>query len=221
MMFQQARDVVVKTCVELADMGYLAGTGGNLALRVDKDHLLVTPSATDYYAMGPEDICVLRMRDIRKIEGEKVPTVEASLHAKVLSARPDCTASVHTHQPIASAYTLLSNALDVKDAEAAALLGETVPCVSYAPSGTGWLAKRVGNAFTGPNHACLMRSHGIVCVGTDIQQAIQRVVALEAVCAAFFQSTLTSDSGLSDTTTRLIERTLSSTNPEHKQESIA
>lgn len=221
MMFQQARDMVVKTCVELADMGYLAGTGGNLALRVSEEHLLVTPSATDYYAMGAEDICVLRMRDAQQIEGRKSPSVEAGLHRKVLSARPDCMASLHTHQPIASAYTLLSMALDVQDAETATLLGETVPCVSYAPSGTAWLAKRVGNAFSGSNHACLMRSHGIVCVGTNIEQAIRRVVALESACAAFFQSALASGSMLSNTTTDLVKRALSSTSCKHMQESTA
>lgn len=221
MMFQQDRDMLVETCIRLADMGYLAGTGGNIALLVDYEHFLVTPSGTDYYAMNAADICVMRTADLVQIDGEKGPSVEAGLHARVLSARGDCTASVHTHQPIASAYTLLSRPLEVQDAETAALLGETVPCVSYAPSGTGWLARGLGNAFKGSNHACLMRSHGIVCVGTDIEQAIERVVALEAACAAFFQAALTSSSTLSDTTRALIERTLVSNNREHNQESTA
>ncbi len=221
MMFHQDRDVVVETCVKLADMGYLAGTGGNLALRVDKEHFLVTPSATDYYTMGPEDICVLRMADTNQVEGEKSASVEAGLHARVLAARPDCTTSLHTHQPIASAYTLLDMALDVQDAEAVALLGKTIPCISYAPSGTGWLAKGVGRAFDSPNHACLMRNHGIVCVGTDIQQAIQRVVTLEAACADFFRAALSRGSSLSAATAALIEQTLSSNAHTHDQVSTS
>jgi len=208
MMFRQAREAVVETCVKLADMGYLAGTGGNLALRVDPEHYLVTPSATDYYAMETSDICVLRLADTRQIEGEKKPSVEAGMHARVLAARPDCEASLHTHQPIASAYALLAMVLEVQGSETAVLLGKTVPCVSYAPSGTGWLAKRVGKAFAGPNHACLMRNHGIVCVGVDIQQAIDRVVALEVACAEFFRLSLTTGSRLPASGTALIEQTL-------------
>ncbi len=50
MKFQATRELVVKTCIELADGGYLAATGGNVALRVDQDHFAVTPSAIDYYA---------------------------------------------------------------------------------------------------------------------------------------------------------------------------
>lgn len=218
MMFQQARDEVVSTCIKLADKGYLAGTGGNVALRVDDDHFLVTPSAMDYYAMAPEDICVMRMTDVVQIEGEKGPSVEASLHAKVLTARPDCMASLHTHQPIAGAFSLLAMDLKVDDPDSIALLGKRVPCASYAPSGTGWLAKRVGQAFTGSNHACLMRSHGIVCVGTDIQQAIDRIIALETACAAFFQRASADGPELRAETAALIEQTLTSFFQKQNQE---
>lgn len=211
MMYQEAREGMVETSIALADRGYLAGTGGNLALRVDDTHFLVTPSATDYYAMDAADICVMRLEGAAQVEGEKNASVEAGLHARVLAARPDCSASVHTHQPIASAYTLLDMPLDVEEPGAAGLLGRFVPCVSYAPSGTGWLAKRVGQAFDGTTHACLMRNHGVVCVGKDMDQAIERVAALETACAAFFSAGLQNAPSLPAATAELIGDTLSST----------
>ena len=67
MIFEQTRKEVVTTCLELAGKGYLAGSGGNVACRIDGEHFAVTPSATDYYAMGPEDICVLRMGDLVQV----------------------------------------------------------------------------------------------------------------------------------------------------------
>ena len=210
MKFQQARERVIETCITLADKGYLAGTGGNVALRADPNHFLITPSAVDYYAMGAEDICVMRLTDRSQVEGELNASVEAGLHARVLIARPDCDASIHTHQPIASAYTLLAIPLELQDAITADLLGNQVPCVSYAPSGTAWLAKRVGQAFEGQSHACLMRNHGVVCVGKNEQQAIERIAALEAACAAFFEGELTESSGLPAATRTLIGKTLMS-----------
>lgn len=220
MMFQQARESVVRTSIALADRGYLAGTGGNIALRADPDHFLVTPSATDYYEMGAEDICVMRLSDKVQVEGDKSASVEAGLHANVLTARPDCNASIHTHQPIASAYTLLAIPLDVQDEDHAAMLGLTVPCVSYAPSGTGWLAKRVGQAFNDSTHACLMRNHGVVCVGKDVQQATERVAVLEAACAAWFQEGLKGASTVPAATAALIEQTLLSiTRPQNQEPS--
>jgi len=186
MKFQATRELVVRTCIELADRGYLAATGGNVALLADQEHFAITPSATDYYAMSAADVCVLRLSDQKQVEGEREASVEAGLHAKILSARPDCGACIHTHQPIASAYTLLARALEVRDRSHQALLGRSIPCVGYAPSGTRLLATRVARAVRPDTHAYLMRNHGVVCVGRDTTESMARVAALESECASFF-----------------------------------
>lgn len=185
-----AREQVLATCLELADLGYLAGTGGNVALRIDADRFAVTPSATDYYAMTPADVCVVRLADGAQVDGALQASVESGLHAEVLRRRSDCSASVHTHQPIASAYTLLSRPLPVRDYDRRQLLGPDVACVGYAPSGTARLARRVARVLQGGSEACLMRNHGVVCVGRDTDHAMRRVAALESEAAAFFSDCL-------------------------------
>ena len=186
----ETRELVVRVCRVLADRGFLAGTGGNVAHRADQDHFAVTPSATDYYAMNAADVCILRSEDLQQVEGDLKPSVESGLHARVLRARPDCSISVHTHQPIASAYTLLGKSLAVQLEEHRRLLGSQVPCAGYAPSGTSWLAAKVARRIRPDAHAYLMRNHGVVCVGADCDVAMQRVVALEAACASYFQQTV-------------------------------
>lgn len=188
MKLRAAREQVLKTCLALADRGYLAATGGNVALRIDETQLAVTPSAVDYYAMIPSDVCIVRISDDRQVAGERQASVEAGLHAAVFRRRPDCKVSLHTHQPIASAYSLLSRPLEVSNAYRRSVLGNIVPSVEYAPSGTAWLATQASAAFGSCNHACLMRNHGVVCVGEDWQEAIARVVAVEAECSVFFQA---------------------------------
>lgn len=188
--FLDEREAVRATCCRLADQGYLAGTGGNVALRAGDEHYCVTPSNTDYYAMAAEDVCVLRLEDGAQVAGEKGPSVEAGLHALVLKARPDCLASVHTHQPIASAYTLLSAPLQVISASHRAVLGDVVPCAGYAPSGTSWLAGKVARSVQPRVHAYLMRNHGVVCVGETLEIAIERVTVLEQACGEFFEQRL-------------------------------
>jgi len=77
MKFQATRELVVKTCVELADRGYLAATGGNVALRADEKYFAVTPSATALLARlraealfgGPEDSLSLRIPGREEIRG--------------------------------------------------------------------------------------------------------------------------------------------------------
>jgi L-fuculose-phosphate aldolase len=173
MRFQALRERVVRTCIELADRGFVAGTGGNVALRADDEHFVVTASGVDYYTMSAADVCVVRFSDGEQVDGGLIPSVESDMHARILSARPELGASVHTHQPVASAYTLLAKSLDVQDSARRSRLGRVVAWVGYAPSGTGL-------------RACLMRNHGVVCVGKDESEALIRIAALEAECAAFF-----------------------------------
>lgn len=188
MRFRAAREQVLATCLELADLGYLAGTGGNVALRADAAHFAVTPSAVDYYSMSANDVCIVALSDERQLDGVRPASVESGLHAGVLRAHPECNVSVHTHQPLASAYSLLCQPLEVRNDEHRRLLGKVVPCLGYAPSGTAWLAMRVAAALGPSTQACLMRNHGVVCLGEDREQAMARVGALESECAAFLLS---------------------------------
>lgn len=181
MKFQAERQRVVEVSRALADRGYFAATGGNLALRVDAEHIAVTPSATDYQVMEAADVCVLRLADLAKVDGERKPSVESGMHAQVLRARRDCQASVHTHQPAASACTLLGGALTVDDTEHRRLLGPEVPLVGYAPSGTSWLSGKLARALRPDVNAYLLRTHGAICCGTSLDATLLALVALESL----------------------------------------
>jgi L-fuculose-phosphate aldolase len=190
MIFEQTRKEVVTTCLELAGKGYLAGTGGNVACRIDGEHFAVTPSATDYYTMGPEDICVLRMGDLVQVEGNRRPSIEYKLHAHVLRMRQDCRASIHTHQPIASAYSLLGRSLEMRDPQHKNLLGQKAALVGYAPSGTSWLTSKLRRALRPKINAYLMRNHGVLCCGPTLGETVARAEALEMACASFFRESI-------------------------------
>jgi len=178
---QQIRQTVVDLCVELSQRGHFSGTGGNIALRIDADHIAVTPSATDYLTMTPADVCVLRLVDLAQVEGEGVPSVETGLHARVLRARPDVQASIHTHQPVASACALLGRALEVPPGALQRSLGARVPMVGYAPSGSNWLASKLARQLRSDTNAYLMRNHGALCCGTSTSAALQAVEDLETL----------------------------------------
>jgi L-fuculose-phosphate aldolase len=175
------RQRVVDLCIALSRQGYLAATGGNVALRVDPEHFVVTPSSIDYFTMNAADICVIRLSDRARVDGARKPSVETGLHARVLSRRPDVWCCIHTHQPVASAFALLGEALTVEEPRARACLGARVPLVGYMPSGTALLAWMLGRAMRPDCNAYLMRNHGAVCCGTDVEQAALAVELLERV----------------------------------------
>lgn len=178
------RQTVVDLCIELSNRGHFSGTGGNIALRVDAMHIAVTPSATDYLTMTAADVCVLRLSDLAQVEGERAPSVESGLHARVLRARQDVQASIHTHQPVASACALLGQALDVPAGPLRQSLGVRVPMVGYAPSGSSWLSSKLARKLRSDTNAYLMLNHGALCCGTSTLAALQAVEDLETLARA-------------------------------------
>lgn len=184
------RREVVELCLALSRRGHFAGTGGNIMRRIDASLVAVTPSATDYLTLQPEDVCVLRLNDLAVVDGRLAPSVEAGLHAKLLRARPDVGCSIHTHQPLASACALIGEPLTVP-ATWRASLGEQVPVVGYAPSGTGWLAHKLHRAVRPDRQAYLLRNHGIVCCGADSASAMRAVDDLEQLARDHLTQRLT------------------------------
>ena len=191
---QQAREAIVRTALTLADQGFLAGIGGNLALRIDADRFAVTPSASDYYSMRPADICILRLDSLEQLSGEGSPSVESGLHAKMFKARPDCRASVHTHQPIASAFTLLNRPLPINSAQARQVIGHEAPMCAYGPSGSGLLSWLVSKRARPDINAYLMRNHGAIGVAANLEQACQVMRLLEQEAQDWFCRALRANS---------------------------
>ncbi|MEQ9362979.1 MAG: class II aldolase/adducin family protein [Leptospirales bacterium] len=176
----RARKTVLEASLKLADLGFLAGIGGNIALRAGDEFVAVTPSGADYYELAPRDICVLRLDNLKQVAGDLDPSVESGLHASLLRSRTDLKASVHTHQPIASAVAILRRQFPVQDPEARSALGARVGLAGYAPSGTVFLVRAFRRAIRAKVNAYLLGSHGIVCGGADMKQGIRNVQLLEA-----------------------------------------
>jgi L-fuculose-phosphate aldolase len=181
------RRTVLELSLELSRRGYFAATGGNIAVRIDAQMMAVTPSATDYLTMSAADVCVLRIADLQQVDGERTPTVESSLHARVLQARPDVHASIHTHQPTASACALLGRELPVPP-ELQRSLGTRIPVAGYAPSGSAWLSAKVARLLRPDINAYLMLNHGVLCCGTDAQAGMQVVEDLETLACTHLRA---------------------------------
>jgi len=174
-------------CRYMADHGYFAGTGGNIGVRVEDNLMAVTPSATDYYIVGPQDVVLLKLDTLEVVEGDKTPTIEKGLHARMLKTHAGRHASVHTHQPIASAVALLHEVLPWPAGSNASLLGPHVALVPYKPSGTGMLAKAFEKAVRPEFYAYLLASHGVICAGTDLKSAVSMIRTIEAAAASYLR----------------------------------
>ncbi|RKE79206.1 class II aldolase/adducin family protein [Rhizobium sp. AG855] len=194
--FTTARQEIVDMCRHLSDHGYFAGTGGNIGVRLDDRLMAVTPSATDYYTMTAADVPILEIATLSVVAGEKTPTVEKALHSTMLQAHPSRYASIHTHQPIASAVALLHEMLPWAPGCDLTALGPHVALVPYRPSGTSMLAKAFARTIRPDVYAYLMASHGVICAANDLKSAASMLRQIEASAALYLRKLIQNRSTL-------------------------
>jgi L-ribulose-5-phosphate 4-epimerase len=183
--YQLPKQQIVETAQHLVEKGYLMATGGNLSIRIPgQTAFAITPSNYDYMKMTPADVCVLDF-DLNVIEGALKPSVESALHAAVYVTRPDVNAIVHTHQVYASTLALIDKPIPALFDEQARFLGRSVEIIPYAPSGTGFLKNVIVKHIKNHNNAYIMKNHGALCFGHDVERAAHNAEILEKCAIAY------------------------------------
>lgn len=189
--FQTVRQQIVDTAQELVRKGFLMATGGNISIRVPGGEgiFAITPSNMDYMQMTAEDVCVLNAA-LETLEGERKPSVEAGMHSAIYQVRGDVHAIVHTHQVYSSALTLIDASIPALFDEQARFLGRRVEIIPYAPSGTGMLKNKIAKHVQNKNNAYMMKNHGALIFGHDMQRAVHNVEILEKCALAYLLALL-------------------------------
>ncbi len=181
----EAKQTVLEICQKLIARGILMGTGGNISVRVQGEQAFaITPSNYDYTKMVVDDICVLGW-DLKRIEGERKPSIESAMHAAIYENRQDVNCAIHTHQLYASALALTRTPIPALFDEQVRFLGKSVAIIDYAPSGTPFLKKNVVKRLSNHANAYILQNHGALLLGPDSDRTIFNVQLLEK-CATTY-----------------------------------
>lgn len=177
--YLEQKQSLLSTCLSLVNDGILMTTGGNLSARIpNESKFVITPSDVDYASMDIDDICVLDF-ELKQIEGRLSPSVESGLHRAIYQVRPDVHAVIHTHQVYSSTLAVLNFKIPNLYDEQARYLGREVKVVPYAPSGTKMLQNKIARFVKDHSNAYLMRNHGALVLGENLDRAVNNVKLLE------------------------------------------
>lgn len=170
------REDIVRHCRLLHQRGYLAANDGNVSSRLDGNRILVTPSGVHKGFLEPGDLIVVDLKG-NKLSGSREPTGELALHLRALAQRPEATAVVHAHPPLAIAMSLTKKKLDGILPEVTLSLGR-LQVVPYARPLTDDLAKAVAAALE-HSDAVILERHGTVAVGRTVAEAYGQTERIE------------------------------------------
>ena len=171
------RRAIVRTGRVLVERGLVVATDGNISARLDGGLFLATPSGRSKGSLGPSDLVVVAA-DGRKVRGRRRPSSELGMHLAVYARRPDAEAVIHAHPPVATGFACAGLALEEPlISEVVMGLGK-VPLAPYATTGTPAMAEAL-SGLIGSHDAALLANHGVVVLGSDLEQAFWKLETVE------------------------------------------
>jgi L-fuculose-phosphate aldolase len=171
------RKELVDTGRRLSDRGLVAGTDGNISVRLDGDRLLITPSGLAKGRLSPDDIVIIDING-KKLQGRLEASSEMLMHLFVYKSRPEIKACVHSHPPYTTAFAAAG--IDLADdilPEVVVFVGK-IPLTDYAPPGTDAVPK-VLEPHIEEQNAFVLRNHGLLTIGRTLDEAYHRHETVE------------------------------------------
>jgi L-fuculose-phosphate aldolase len=182
------KTLVLETARKMADKGLVAGTSGNVSMRLPSENgrelLAITPTSRYYDLLTPEDIPVIDF-ETEPVEGDLAPSSESLLHIGIYQLRKNVGAVIHTHSVYASAMAVAHLEIPCILDDQMATIGGEVKLAEYAPSGSDDLNQNAIRALEGRN-AVLLANHGVVGVGRDLREALTVCEVVEKTARVFY-----------------------------------
>lgn len=168
---RDAQSSILQSGIDLVKKGLVAGTWGNISVRIaNTGWLAITPSGRDYLTMQEEDIVVVD-QGCAVIQGHRKPSSELPLHAAIYKHRPDIQAIVHTHSIFASACAVAGRDIPPIIEDLVQIVGGSVCVAEYGFPGSGVLADNAVIAL-GDKQAVLLANHGMVGCAPTLTEAM-------------------------------------------------
>lgn len=178
--YHDERDAVREYGVELLERGLTEGTGGNLSVRIDDEHIAISPSGVPYGDVDVWDVPVVDF-DGNVLAGDREPSTELPMHLAVYEKREDVGGIVHTHSPYATAYAALGESIPASH-YLVAFAGTKVPVAEYRTHATPELGAAATDALGNEFNATLLKNHGVLTADDSLASAFD-VAQMVEYCA--------------------------------------
>jgi len=181
---------VVKISYRCGLQGWCPGTLGNISLFSSKSkRVYIKRSGADLNTLELDDVLSLDL-DGNVLDGIGEPSKELGFHLGIYKNREDVIAVFHVHPSYVTAYAVAGKRLPMVT-EAAKIVLVDVPLIGSAPPGSNELATKVIDGFKDPNvKAVLIKDHGLVAVGENLNSAYHVVSLVEDTAKIAFLSSL-------------------------------
>ncbi|MCI8533145.1 MAG: class II aldolase/adducin family protein [Lachnospiraceae bacterium] len=182
-MFEKEKKQVLDAALEIRRCSLVSLSGGNISMRVGEDRYLVTPSGMIYEQMVPEDVCLID-GTCRVVEGNRKPSSDSSALVYLFEHMPKVQAVIHTHQPWATAAGFAADEIPDFLVTIMDACRNPVRVAPFTPSSAVGMGK-LAVEYAGDSLAVILKHHGVITWGGDLQEALYAAVYLEEAAKTY------------------------------------
>lgn len=172
----ELREAICEVGRRLWAQSHVAANDGNISVRLPDGTILCTPTGVSKGFMEPEQM--VKLAPDGRVIGPGRPSSEAMLHLVCYCARSDLQAVVHAHPPYATAFAAQGRGIPTHYLTEMAVSLREIPCSQFARPGT-LEVPRAAVPMLETADAFLLRNHGPVAVGRELQEAHHRMEWIE------------------------------------------
>jgi len=166
----------------------LTANDGNISVRTAQDKVLITPSGLCKGRMQADDLLLMDVDGtILSAKDGCRPSSETPMHLEVYKQRPDVRAVLHAHPVFATVLTVSDYPLPVDVLPEVMLTLGQVPTTRYATPSSHDDADAIRELIQ-TNDALLLRQHGTLTVGKDLDAALTSLERIEHVAEVFWRA---------------------------------
>jgi L-fuculose-phosphate aldolase len=183
---EQARTEIIRVTRIVANQGLIRSNDGNISVRLDKNHFLITPSGLYKMTMEPGDLIIVNWQNqvVKGRPGLK-PTSEILMHLEAYHQRSDISAVLHAHPLFATSLTISGEPFPMDIIPEAAIGLGCVPVAEYATPGTPEMAASIRGPIS-QSKAILLSHHGSLTIGRTLEEALIALERLEHTAHSYF-----------------------------------
>jgi L-fuculose-phosphate aldolase len=171
------RNEVIKIGNLLYQKNYIAGTEGNISIRISDDKILTTKSGVCKGNLCSEDLVLVNHAG-EPIEGDNQPSIEFKMHLEVYKNRPEIKAIIHAHPLFVISLSLAGLNFEKQYLPESVIMLGKVPVAKYARPSTGQVPKSI-KPYLEKTDIIIMDRHGSLTFGKTLKEAFYKTEILE------------------------------------------
>ncbi len=171
----------------LYDKKYVVASDGNLSIR-QLNGIIITPTGFSKGDISQKDLIIVDFNNNYGKSRNVLPSMETEMHLKIYNKNSNINAVIHAHPVNSISYFLMNEKIDINVLPEAKDNIKNLNFADYYPAGSAELAKEVESKINGNEGLIMLKKHGLIAYGENLQSCFFLIERMELLCSILLKA---------------------------------